>query len=329
MAWTGLLIGIVFGVLLQKGRICFNSAFRDIMLVKDNYLMKLAAFTIALEIIVFLLFAQFGWMVMNPKPLNWPANILGGLIFGVGMVLAAGCASGTTYRVGEGLTTAWLAALGYGLTAYATKTGVFSGIVAWLKPYNQTVAQDPAYFVESSGPTLGSIFGVNPWIAGIIVAALLLVYAFATKTTERETKLNWKIASVLLAILAGVAFIFSSLTGRKYGLGITGGWVNLFQGFLTKKPLSWEGLEVLGVIIGGGLSAVYSKEFKLRMPKKPITYFQVLIGGILMGLGAVLAGGCNIGHFLTGVPQLAISSILASVFFILGNWATVWIMYRD
>jgi len=43
----------------------------------------------------------------------------------------------------------------------------------------------------------------------------------------------------------------------------------------------------------------------------------------------VTAGGCNIGHFFSGVPQLAISSIVASVFLVLGNWAMTWILYRD
>ena len=73
-------------------------------------------------------------------------------------------------------------------------------------------------------------------------------------------------------------------------------------------------------MIGAGITAAAYKEFKLRVPKKGKTYLLVSIGGALMGLGAVMAGGCNIGHFLTGIPQLALSSILAGVFFILGNW---------
>jgi hypothetical protein len=63
------------------------------------------------------------------------------------------------------------------------------------------------------------------------------------------------------------------------------------------------------------------------MPKDPKTYLQVMVGGILMGFGASVAGGCNIGHFLTGVPTLALSSIVASVFFVLGNWTMVYFLY--
>ncbi|BBE31456.1 transporter [Tepiditoga spiralis] len=328
MEWSGLIIGLIFGVILQKGRVCFNSAFRDVLMFKDNYLMKLAALTLALESIVFVLFAQFGWMTMNPKPLNWGANIVGGFIFGLGMVLAGGCASGVTYRVGEGMTTAWFAAVFYGLTGYATKHGAFNW---WLKLFGQSIktTNDSQYFVEKSGPTLSSVLHLNQWIVVAIFVGLMLWYVFGTKTTERPTKLGFKTASILIALLAGFAFITSTASGRHYGMGITGGWINLFDGFLNKKPLNWEGLEILGIIVGAGITAKLAGEFKLRMPKNPITYLQVMIGGFLMGLGAVTAGGCNVGHFLTGVPQLAISSIVASIFFILGNWTMAWLLYRE
>nr|6LEP_A Chain A, Sulf_transp domain-containing protein [Spirochaeta thermophila] len=330
MIWTGLLVGFLFGIVLQRGRICFNSAFRDVLLFKDNYLFKLAVFTLALEMILFVLLSQVGLMQMNPKPLNLVGNIIGGFVFGLGMVLAGGAASGVTYRVGEGLTTAWFAALFYGLGAYATKSGAFSWWLSWVGQFKSPLSvEESAYYVKGAGPTISSVLGLNPWIPALVIAALFILWAFGTKTTSRETKFNWKIASVCLALVAGLGFITSTLSGRKYGLGITGGWINLFQGFLTNSPLNWEGLEIVGIILGAGVAAAVAGEFKLRMPKNPVTYLQVGIGGLLMGIGAVTAGGCNIGHFLTGVPQLALSSWLASIFFILGNWTMAWILFLE
>lgn len=46
-----------------------------------------------------------------------------------------------------------------------------------------------------------------------------------------------------------------------------------------------------------------------------------------MGFGASLAGGCNIGHILTGVPHLAWGSLLAALFIILGNWLGYYLIY--
>lgn len=330
MAYLGIVFGLIFGIILQRGRICFNSAFRDVRLFKDNYLMKFAALVIALQVLTFLFFAQMGWITLNPIPLNWVGNIIGGYLFGMGMVLAGGCASGVTYRSGEGMTTAWFAAIFYGLTAYATKAGVFSGWLNWVSKFNIKVDHTEGIYAAKSGPTLSSVFNVNPWIVGIIFVAILLWYVFGTKTTERSTKLGYKTAAIILAILAPLAWMSSAAAGRNYGFGITGGWISLFKGFLNKQPLNWGGWEIVGIIIGAMISAKLAGEFKLRMPKNPITYLQVMVGGVLMGLGAVTAGGCNIGHFFTGVPQMAISSLLASLFFILGNWTMSWILFgRD
>lgn len=327
MVWTGLLIGIIFGVILQRGRICFNSAFRDVLIFKDNYLMKLAALAIALQSITLLLFAQLGVIKLAPMPLNWVANIVGGYIFGLGMVLAGGCASGVTYRIGEGMTTSWLAGLIFGLTAQATSSGLFSNWMKWLGKLNVTVKPNSSVYASKVGPTLATIFNVNPWIVTLIVAALLIWYAFGTKTSQRETKLNWIWAAVLIAILQPIAWWASAAAGRNYGLGITGGWTNILSVYTANKQLNWIGAEVLGIIIGAMISAIAAKEFKLRMPKDPKTYLQVMVGGALMGFGAATAGGCNIGHFLTGVPTLAISSIVSSIFFILGNWTMAWLLF--
>jgi uncharacterized membrane protein YedE/YeeE len=110
-------------------------------------------------------------------------------------------------------------------------------------------------------------------------------------------------------------------------LGITGVWTNILSVYTANKQLNWIGAEVLGIIIGAMISAIAAKEFKLRMPKDPKTYLQVMVGGALMGFGAATAGGCNIGHFLTGVPTLAISPIVSSIFFILGNWTMAWLLF--
>lgn len=327
MIWTGLLIGIIFGVILQRGRICFNSAFRDVLIFKDNYLMKLAALAIALQSITLLLFAQLGVIKLAPMPLNWVANIVGGYVFGLGMVLAGGCASGVTYRIGEGMTTSWLAGLIFGLTAQAASSGLFLNWMKWLGKFNVTVKPNSSVYASKVGPTLATIFNVNPWIVTLIVAALLIWYAFGTKTSQRETKLNWIWAAILIAILQPIAWWASAAAGRNYGLGITGGWTNILSVYTANKQLNWIGAEVLGIIIGAMISAIAAKEFKLRMPKDPKTYLQVMVGGALMGFGAATAGGCNIGHFLTGVPTLAISSIVSSIFFILGNWTMAWLLF--
>jgi len=325
----GLLTGLAFGVVLQRGRVCFNSAFRDLRLMNDNFMFKAALLAVALETIAFLVMAQLGWIHLNPKPLNWVGVIIGGYVFGLGMVLAGGCASGTTYRIGEGNTTSWLAGLFFAIFALATQSGFLSPIMNAINGWTIKVSSNSAlYLGDKTGPTLATLLNISPWIAGLVFAALMLIYVFATKTTKRETAAwGWIKTGLLIVPVAMFGFWSSTLTGRVYGLGITGGWINVLQATQTNVALSWEGAEVLGIILGAAITAIIFKEFKLRVPKKGITYAYVVLGGALMGFGATLAGGCNIGHFLTGIPQLAISSIVAGIFFILGNWTMTRILY--
>lgn len=327
MVWTGLLVGILFGIILQRGRICFNSAYRDVLLFKDNYLLKFYTFTVGLQAILLVVFAKLKVLVLNPAPFNPIGNTIGAYIFGLGMVLAGGCASGVTYRIGEGMTTSWLAGLSFGLTAAAVQGGVLSFLREGITKFNVFADHTSGIYMHSSGATLADVFKIDPLLMAIIFAAALWIYTFATKTTKRETKMDWRLAGVLLSALSVFAWWTSSHARRIYGLGITGGWVNIMNVLTTKAKVNWIGAEVLGIIIGAAISAVAGKEFKLRMPKNPITYVQVMIGGALMGLGAVLAGGCNIGHSLTGVPLMAISSIVSTIFFILGNWTMAWILF--
>ncbi|ACI20064.1 YeeE/YedE family protein [Dictyoglomus thermophilum] len=327
MIWQGLLVGILFGVVLQRSRMCFNSAIRDIKFNKDNYLVKMAAVAILIETLGFHLVASLGWIKLNPLPFIPLAQIIGGFLFGMGMVLAGGCASGVTYRIGEGYITAILAGLFYGITASAVRGGVLNFVNSWFGSPITVTMQDPGIYNAVEGkvsPTIANVLGINPWIVAIVFAVLLAIYIWGTKTTERQVSgLNWLTGGVAL----GIVGILGYLSQKSYALGITGGWVNLLRGTVSGVAYNWIGMEVLGIIIGAFVSALISKEFKLRVPKDPKTYLQVILGGILMGFGAGVAAGCNIGHILSGLPHLALSSILATIFFVLGNWFMFWYLY--
>lgn len=330
----GLLVGILFGVLLQRGRLCFNSAIRDVKMTKDNYLLKMALLAILVETIGFQLVAQLGLIKLNPLPFIPLAQIIGGFLFGMGMVLAGGCASGVTYRIGEGYITAFVAAIFFGITAAAVRGGPLQIVNKWLGKPITTTNNPSGVYAATDGKvnlTLANLLNVNPWIIAIIFALLLLVVILVWKTTERKvTGLNW----IWGGILVGLTGIIAYLSQKTYALGITGGWVNLLRTTtgnldLSKGvPYNWIGMEVFGIIVGAFIAALLSKEFKLRMPKDPKTFVQVALGGILMGFGAGVAQGCNIGHILSGLPHLAISSLVFTVFVVAGNWLMVWYLFE-
>ena len=113
---TGLIVGIIFGFVMQRGRFCMNSAIRDTALLQDYTLLKSVGVAILVEMVGFAIMSAAGIITINPKPLFWGANLAGSFIFGVGMVIAGGCASGITYRVGEGMMGALAAVIGLATT---------------------------------------------------------------------------------------------------------------------------------------------------------------------------------------------------------------------
>ena len=120
------LVGLAFGFVLQKGRFCVNTGFRDIILMKDFTVFRAYILAVVVAIVGANLIEDIGIFSNNYGQLYrqqfFPvANIVGGYIFGLGIVLAGGCGSGILYRIGEGLIAALVAVLGFFL-AIATTT---------------------------------------------------------------------------------------------------------------------------------------------------------------------------------------------------------------
>src|SRR5690606_30599369 len=112
--------GLAFGFVLQRGRFCFASAFRDIFLLGHGRNMKGVLLGLAVASVGFAVvmarqvpFADLGYFPPTANVL--PVGVhtaLGGVLFGVGMVLAGGCVSGSLYRMGEGYVGSWVAFAG-------------------------------------------------------------------------------------------------------------------------------------------------------------------------------------------------------------------------
>ena len=322
---TGLFVGILFGFVLQRGRFCMNSAFRDAILLKDNVLLKTVFVALLVEMVGFAIMDGAGAIAINPKPFWWGANLLGSFVFGIGMVLAGGCASGITYRSGEGMVGSMIAVIGLAAGGYFTADG-------FLKTF-RTNLQGATTIAGADGKnlTLHGILGMDYTTLAIIIALIAIaVWYFVAKSKKEECEADpgwgWVNTGILVGIVGILAFPLSAAAGRNYPLGITAGWINIVQVIFTGATFNWIGMLIVGVVVGGLIAALISKEFKFRVPK-PLVLLQTFIGGLLMGFGAVTSGGCNIGHLLSGVPQLSLGSILAGISIVLGAWVASYVMF--
>ena len=321
---TGLFVGVFVGFVMQRGRFCMNSAFRDIVVLKDYTLVKTVIVALLVGLAGFAIMVSAGLITLNPKPLWWGANLIGRFIFGIGMVVAGGCASGITYRVGEGMVGAMTAVLGLAIGGYLTAAGFLNGIASTLQKSTVITAAD------GSNLTLANVLGINYSVLALIIVVIVVVIWFIIdrKNFEADAGWGWMTTGFLIGLGSIIAFPLSAAAGRNYPLGITAGWVGNVKKVLniSEVSISWVAWLVIGIVVGSFIAALIAKEFKLRVPAIMVLV-QTFVGGLLMGFGAVTSGGCNIGHILSGVPQLSLGSILAAISIILGTWLMSYIMF--
>jgi uncharacterized membrane protein YedE/YeeE len=149
---------------------------------------------------------------------------------------------------------------------------------------------------------------------------------------------SWALTGVLIGLLTSLAWWVSSYFGGvPRGLAITTPLREFFSSLLYKSSHSpfpefsffgifkgtWGVFFIFAVPLGAFLSAYGLKEFRWKIPPAK-EFLTVFFGSIIMGIGAVIAGGCNLGHGITGFSTMALSSIVAISAIILGNWTMVY-----
>jgi len=335
---SGLLVGALFGFVLQRGRFCMNSAFRDTIFIQDYTMFH--AYLIALIIMI------VGSNILNDMEIIhlkaqsfYPlANILGGYIFGLGIVLAGGCGSGIVYRMGEGQLASWFAVFGFFLGIGATTNGVLRPVYDLMR----------SVMVGEPGMTLHGLLGGTPTIKwSVIIVLCAVLFAFTLKSRpfaiKKQKGFYWSVTAILVGVLGVVTFWasefwgspgfarglnFTTPTGEVFFTILTGDAHSKFFPMYALGPyqVTWAGFYIVGVPLGAYVSAKILKEFTWKSPSAS-ELLTVLGGSIMMGFGAATAGGCNVGQALTGASTLSVGSILATIAIILGNWTMVYFKF--
>jgi len=341
--WTivsGIVIGFMFGFILQRGRFCVNTAFRDVIFVKDLTMFR--AYILALIIIVVgaNLLEDLGYIFMLRRQVFAPiGNIIGGYIFGLGIVLAGGCGSGILYRTGEGLLAAWVAVFGFFSGVTMMLHGLLNPLYKFIRSFQVSVAGKP-------NAALWDLFGggmVTKWIVIGVLALAAAIFILKGKpfTRSKGAGYSWSLAGLLVGLLGIAAWWASDYWGggarglsftaplKEAGMTIISGSAQAkFDPMYLVGPFktTWAALYVVAVPFGAYLSARLLKEFKWKVPPAE-ELLTVLGGSVMMGAGAALGGGCNVGQGLTGASTLALASLTATIFIILGNWTMVYFKF--
>jgi uncharacterized membrane protein YedE/YeeE len=303
-ALTGLIVGVGYGYISQRGAFCMNSGFRVVVTEGNTTKVKAYVLAIALQMLVVPLVFALG--LSNPTyPAMFPIGaVAGGLLFGASMRWAGGCAAGIWYKVGSGSLGALTAVLGMAIGAAALELGPLVGL--------RTA-------VQSAGPTVSKAPLDTLW-AWAPVAGLLLVVLLWRAAPGQAGAWSWRRTGIAMGLVGIVAWPLSSLAARDFGMAVVPGTVSLVAEPL-RRLMSWDVLFVLGIPLGAFVAARRSG---------PVTASKVsalsaskhFAGGLGLGVGASLAAGCTVGHGLTGIPLLAPGSMLAIVSIFAGSAIT-------
>ena len=313
LALLGALIGVPLGYAMQRTRLCFNSAYRQILLKRDSTLLRAIVLAVVVQMVGLHAMAQFGvgGVQVNAVPFFPVANVIGGFIFGLAMVYAEGCSSTVWYRVGNGN-------LGALATLIAFAVGEALAEVGFLAPLRQSMQAAQIAPADGSIATAPNFLGVTPWLVVAPVVVLALAWLWRAKDSRYLGGWSWRRAGLILGAIGALAWLVAWPTGWHYGVGVvgaTGPWVRApFEG---AGVLNWGSFMVLAMPFGALIAARRYREFRWQVPNWPSTA-RMATAGLIMGLSAAIAGGCNIGHGFTGVPALALSCLVATLFTFLG-----------
>jgi hypothetical protein len=164
------LFGMGFGIVLQRSRFCLTSSFRDIFMTGDTSLARAVIFsliisTVGFALLIYLRLPGEGLSGLYIRPFGLH-TAFGAVLFGMGMVIAGSCASGTLWRMGEGYLMQWVVFIGF-------LAGSIIGAWHYGWWYESVIRYSPTIF-------LPDLFG---W--PMAVAAQLLLLAFLYKILWR------------------------------------------------------------------------------------------------------------------------------------------------
>jgi uncharacterized membrane protein YedE/YeeE len=301
-ALTGVLVGLAYGYVAQRGAFCMNSGFRFAVTRRDFTKIKAYGLAVAVQMLVVPALVALGALSAPSYPGFFPLGaVLGGLLFGVSMSWAGGCAAGVCYKIGGGSFASVVSIAGMAVGATIAQIGP----LAPLRELTQSVGAR-AVSLQPSG------IGWPLWAMAVPLALVILLVLWRS-APGKAGAWSWRRTGLLMGAVGVAAWLLSDLAHRSFGLAVIPGAVGAFQlvtgGDVAR--LAWDVLLVLAIPAGAYLAARRDGPVRFSLPTDPRAAARNFAGGLGLGIGAALAGGCTLGHGLAGIPILAPGSFVA------------------
>lgn len=368
------IIAFIMGAVVNKTNFCTMGAVSDWVNMGDKGRLRAWLLAMAVAIIGVVIFESMGMVNADgafPPYRNgnfaWIENLLGGILFGIGMTYGSGCGNKTLVRIGGGNLKSVIVLLVMGVIAYFmvnpfpnSDATIYSAVFyPWTNPLSINVgtAQDLGTLVAGAESAVTARL-----IIGLILAAAIIWFTFKDK--DFRSSFDNVLGGVVVGLAVFAAWWMSSavlldLDGDFMSMGnYYSQWDFLAdsaegkpaegaplspQSFTFVNPmgqtfgLAYNGFDtayitfgvmaLVGVILGSFAWAIVSKGFRIEWFKDAKDVINHVIGAVLMAVGGVLALGCTIGQGVTGISTLAIGSFVAFIGIVFGSALTMKIQF--
>ena len=342
IVWLAFGLGIVFGAVARRVRFCTMGAVADIVLMGDWDRMRLWLLAIAVALSGTSLLSYFNIIdisksIYTAPRLIWFSHLVGGALFGFGMVLASGCGNKTLVRIGGGSLKSLLVFVVIGLSAFMTLKGILA--IPRTKLLDAVSIALPS--TQDLPALLTHVLGPQPLLRLLIAALLsIAILGFALSSRSFRTPANLLAALVIGGVIVAAWYVsgklgylaenpntleesflttnsgkmesFSFVAPFAYTLNLLMMWTDQSQ------AVSFGIAASLGVIVGSFIDALMTRSFRWESFTSVADTVNHLIGAILMGFGGITALGCTIGQGMSGISTLAIGSFITFTAIILG-----------
>ncbi len=313
-ALLGVLTGVIFGVAAQRSAFCLRAATVEFARGRIGPRVSVWLLTFSTAMVWVQGARMLGMMDTGQArilavPGSWSGAVIGGLLFGVGMVLARGCSGRLLVLAATGNLRSVVSGLIFAVVAQMSLHGWLAPLRNWLAALWTTAGGHNLDLLAATGAPGGSGLAL-----GLAVALCALWFAHRNRIGARvlifASGVGFAVAVgwVLTFGLAQVSFDPVTVTSATF----TGPSADTLMFFLVANPeLGFEIGMIPGVFLGAFGAAAVAGELRFQGFQDADNMKRAMTGAALMGFGGMLAGGCAIGNGVTGTSVFAGTAWLA------------------
>ena len=352
VVWGGFGLALILGFVAARTNFCTMGAISDVVNMEHwgrvrMWLLAIAVAMIGTNLLYYGELIDLSKSIYQRPSLPWLSMLVGGILFGIGMTLAGGCANKNLLRLGGGSLRSLVVLVFVAISAYMTLKGLFG---QWRSSFLDPVAIDLSGFgMEGQGlpHLLAALTGMPAKTALLaataVVALALLIFVFKDK--RFRTNGEQVIGGTILGLIITAAWYLTGHIGfaenpETLELTFFGTSSRTLESMSFVAPtaytlellmlwtdkslrLTFGVATVLGVALGSLIYALGARKFRWEGFASVEDLGNQIVGGLLMGFGGVTAMGCTIGQGMSGVLTLAIGSFIALSGIVAGSVATM------